>query len=69
MSRYFARTCPKCRDEFWVTISHPSPQSRELPIIAFCLVCGYRLNGWRVIVRRKQLPDVRDGRMRKVFKL
>jgi hypothetical protein len=68
MSRYIARSCPKCQDEFWITVSHPRPESRELPIIGFCFGCGYRLINWRLIVRRKQAPDVRYGRMPKVFK-
>ena len=68
MAKYIARTCPRCRGSFCVTISHPSPASREFPISAWCTVCGYELKGWRVIDRRKLQPDVRVGRMRKVFK-
>ena len=68
MAKYIARTCPRCRGYFCVTISDPLPTSRELPISAWCTVCGYALKGWRVIDRRKPQPDLRFGRMRKVFK-
>ena len=53
MSRYITRTCPKCRDYFCVAVSHPLPQSRELPITAYCAVCGYQLRNWRVILGGK----------------
>lgn len=69
MARHIERTCPRCQECFCVTISHPTPEGRELPISAWCTVCGYALKGWRVIVRRKQQPEVRSGRMRKVFTL
>jgi|GEM_PF-4424159 len=68
MARYIARSCPRCRDYLRVTISHLAPESRELSISARCNDCGYALEGWRVIVRPKQQPEVRVGRMRKVFK-
>ena len=69
MSRYIARTCPRCREYFGVMISHPSITSRELPIIGWCAVCGYALDGWHLIVNRTPLLDMRAGRTMKVLKL
>jgi hypothetical protein len=69
MSRYIARTCPRCREYFGVMISYPSANSQELPIIGWCAVCGYALDGWRLIVNRQPSAGVRYGRMRKAFKL
>jgi phage FluMu protein Com len=68
MARYIDRTCPRCKEYFSVTISRPTPEARVLPISASCSACDYKLEGWRVIVRRKQQADVRYGRVRKVFK-
>lgn len=67
MSQFIARTCPRCREYLYVTIVHPTPESRELPISAWCAVCSYELKGWRLIVNDKSQADVRFGRMRKVF--
>jgi len=36
MARYRVKRCPNCRDDFWVAISHPSPEAKELPITAYC---------------------------------
>jgi hypothetical protein len=68
MARYIARNCPKCSDSFWVTVSHPMPQSTELPITAYCSVCGYRLKGWRLILGRKRVPDMRWARILNVLR-
>jgi hypothetical protein len=68
MARDFARKCPKCRSYFGLAVSHPPPQSRELPITAYYAVCGYRLKGWRLILGRKRVPEIRWGRIPKVFR-
>ena len=49
MAKYIARECSKCRDYFGVVISHPSPQSRELPIF-IGLLCRLRLPTERLAV-------------------
>jgi C4-type Zn-finger protein len=58
MAPYSVKRCPNCHDDFWVTISHPSPQAKELPITAYCALCGYALRGWRLIVGGKRAPEV-----------
>jgi hypothetical protein len=69
MARYIRRTCPKCRDDFWIAVRQPTPDATELPISAWCPMCGYQLRGWRLVLgRRKQAPEIRYGRMRKVFR-
>lgn len=68
MSRFITRECPKCRGLFRLAISRLAKQPREHPTTALCGVCGYNLDGWRLIDTRKQAPDVRYGRTRKVFK-
>ena len=68
MDRHFARTCPKCRDIFNVAITHPSARRSEFSINGFCEACGYRLKGWRLILGRKRAPEIRWGRIRKVFR-
>ena len=68
MARRFARRCPKCREHFFgVVINDPTPQSREIPITAYCAVCGYQRRSWRLILGRKREPEVRYDRMPKVF--
>jgi hypothetical protein len=68
MARFITRECPKCRGFFRLAISRLAKQPREHSITALCHVCGYKLDGWRMIVRQTQPPDVRSGRTRKVFK-
>jgi hypothetical protein len=58
MSRYIARTCPKCRDYFDVTVSQQPTSEGEHPVTAYCAVCGYQLKGWSVIVGRKRAPVI-----------
>jgi hypothetical protein len=57
MSRYRVKRCPNCGDNFWVSISHPSLTAKELPITAYCALCGYALKGWRLIVGGKRVPE------------
>src|SRR5262245_59196549 len=35
MSRYIARKCPKCRDDFGVAVHHPTPKAESFPSRAF----------------------------------
>jgi hypothetical protein len=67
MAKYIARECPKCRDYFGVVISHPSPESRELPVLADCAGCGFQLRGWRVILGGKRATETSISRMRKAL--
>jgi hypothetical protein len=53
MAKYFARKCPKCRDDFWIVISQPNSNG-ERPISAYCAVCGYSFDGWRLILGGKR---------------
>jgi hypothetical protein len=68
MARYIDRKCPKCHDYFGVTVSHPTPQARELPITAYCAVCGFQHRGWRVIFGGKPTHKVLIARLRKAFR-
>lgn len=66
MARYNARKCPKSRDYFDVAVSHPTPQARDLPIVAYCAVCGHNLRGWRLIRGGKRAPETFHPRLRKM---
>jgi hypothetical protein len=68
MARYSVKRCPNCRDDFWVTISHPSPTATELPITAYCALCGFELKGWRLIVGGKRPKKDSYRWLRKVVK-
>jgi hypothetical protein len=67
MAKYLARECPKCRDDFWIVVNQPPHSDGERPISAYCALCGYRLDGWRLILGGKRLPETLIGRMRKAF--
>jgi hypothetical protein len=54
MASYIARTCPKCRDYFSVTVTQTPDSNGEHPITAYCAMCGFLLKGWRLIVTHKQ---------------
>jgi hypothetical protein len=53
MSRYIRR-CPKCQDCLVLVVNEPPQHGLMLPIYGDCLICRYRLNGWRLIVGRKK---------------
>jgi len=53
MARYLARTCPKCKDYFAVVIPVPLDGSKEVPINASCLKCGFNL-AWKVFQGKRQ---------------
>ena len=67
MPKYFARKCPKCRDPFWFVINQMPRSNGERIINAYCALCGYRVDGWRVILGGKKPPETLSTRMRKVF--
>jgi hypothetical protein len=67
MAKYITRSCPKCHDQFYVVVSEPSRKGLELSINGFCAVCGYTLNGWRLILGRNHKVNECHGRIRKVF--
>ena len=52
MSKYLARTCPKCNDYLGVVIPQPKEPVRQIPINATCLRCGYKLP-WKVVMSKK----------------
>jgi hypothetical protein len=68
MSRYIARTCPKCRDYFGVVVNQQPTIDGEHPINAYCALCAYRLNDWRLIVGRKQKFKLYYGRTPRIFR-
>jgi len=68
MARFITRECPKCGGFFRLAISPLSQQPTEFPITAWCAICGYCLDGWRVILGRKPAPYIRHDRVRKVFR-
>ena len=49
MIKYLYRTCPKCKDYLGVVVRDPPGPKRELPIDAYCVLCGFKLD-WKVIV-------------------
>lgn len=48
MTRYLARSCPRCGDYLGVVVPQPPEPTREIPIHARCLKCGFKLP-WKVI--------------------
>jgi hypothetical protein len=54
MSKYIARSCPQCRNHYWVVISQKPRSDGEYPINSYCALCGYRLDGWRLVMGRKR---------------
>ena len=50
MTKYLYRECPKCKDYLGVVVRDPPGPKREIPIDAYCVVCGFKLD-WKVIVR------------------
>jgi periplasmic protein TonB len=57
MAKYIARKCPKCRDDFWLVINQSPNSNGECPINAYCALCGYWLERWRLILGRKETID------------
>jgi C4-type Zn-finger protein len=53
MPRYIRR-CPKCQDCLALVVNDPPQHGPVLTVYGYCLVCGYRLRGWRLILGRKQ---------------
>jgi len=54
MLKYLYRTCPKCNDYLGVVVCDPPELMREIPIDAYCVVCGFKL-GWIVVLGNKGL--------------
>ncbi len=54
MLKYLYRTCPKCGDYLGVVVPDPPETIREIPIDAYCAVCGFKLN-WKIIRGRKKI--------------
>ncbi len=49
MTKYLYRTCPKCKDYLGVVVRDPPGPKSEIPIDAYCVVCGFKLL-WKVVV-------------------
>ena len=54
MTKYLYRTCPKCKDYLGVVVRDPPGPKREIPIDAYCVVCGFKLD-WKVVLGNKGL--------------
>jgi len=54
MTKYLYRTCPKCKDYLGVVVRDPPGPKREIPIDAYCVVCGFKLD-WKVVLGKKSL--------------
>ncbi len=52
MLKYLYRTCPKCGDYLGVVVPDPPEPEREIPIDAYCVVCGFKLD-WKVVLGKK----------------
>ncbi len=62
MTKYLYRTCPKCKDYLGVVVCDPPGPKREIPIDAYCVVCGFKLE-WKVVLGGRQLErEVREQR-------
>ena len=68
MSTYIARSCPRCSDDFWVVVSQIPRSNGEYPINAHCALCGYSLDGWRLIVGQKRSDNAHLDRILKVVR-
>jgi len=56
MLKYLYRDCPKCGDYLGVVVRDPPESKREVPIDAYCAVCGFNL-GWKVVLGNKGLTN------------
>ncbi len=62
MTKYFYRTCPKCKDYLGVVVRDPPEPKREIQIDAYYVVCGFKLD-WRVVLGGRQLErEAREHR-------
>ena len=67
MPKYLGRKCPKCRDPFWFVLNYKSRSPGERIINAYCALCGYRVDSWRLIIGGMGLSKTLPNKMRKVF--
>ncbi len=58
MTNYLYRTCPRCQDYLGVVVRDPPEPLREIPIDAYCVVCGFKL-GWRLVLGKKHVKAKR----------
>ena len=61
MLKYLYRDCPKCGDYLGVVVCDPPESKREVPIDAYCVVCGFNL-GWRLALGNKQLEQGQESK-------
>jgi len=52
MLKYLYCDCPKCGDYLGVVVCDPPEPTREVPIDAHCVVCGFKL-GWRLVLGKR----------------
>lgn len=67
MTKYILRKCPKCRDRIWFDVNQMRRSNGERAINAYCALCGYSADGWRLILGGKGSPKTPADKMRKVF--
>ena len=58
MLKYLYRDCPKCGDYLGVVVCDPPGPMSEIPIDAYCVVCGFKL-GWRLVLGKKHVKAKR----------
>ena len=56
MTRYRARTCPKCNYYLGYSIARPFHRPREVSVTSFCLNCSYKLPVRAVVHGARRLP-------------
>ncbi|MCH7915980.1 MAG: hypothetical protein IH856_23575 [Deltaproteobacteria bacterium] len=61
MTKYLYRTCPKCKDYLVVVVRDPPEPMREVPIDAYCIVCGFKL-GWKIVLGDRYLKKTHAKR-------
>ena len=54
MAKYLARICPKCGGYLGVVIPEPKEPTREIPVDAKCLRCGFDLL-WKIVTGNRGL--------------
>ena len=57
MSKYVMRHCPRCGDHFALVVNQIAEEGRGSRIGGYCLVCSYRIRGWRIFVGGKRARD------------
>jgi hypothetical protein len=57
MSKYVMRSCPRCGEDFALVVNQLPEPGRGSPLGGYCLVCSYRMSGWRIVSGRQTRLD------------